>query len=508
MPSTGISHRPKTLRQAKNDHRKSGATKRLSESELSALERRVELQERADRIRDREARRKANLKKKEERIQKEREERQSKGIPEPAKKGFHIGPSQLSLGKFMGAGQKMKRDEETSGMADIKGEEGVDMVSKGYQISSIPRTPWRNPLKIIPPYSSALNLLPDGAAKKACPKSSNLNSLATSLRSSPTTTSRPMGPPAKPKLISNSITQRATQEKKLANAPQSKPSDFVIECWDDVFASSTQIARELSPPTVATRPMPPPSLPPSHILSERPTLTNDETNDLLDQLSTQDLDFSGVLTQIAPPAAKEETHDLLAQISTQDLDFSGDLTQLPSTIARDSPASENNDVTILKDSSDFDEDLTEEDMEDIALEFERESTGESTAKSRTTTPNPAAPVARSTPKVEECPQKNQLNHEAKPSPDKISADTKPNHDEYEYDDLIFQDLNCDDNFNEPQYQDIKIEVNEDVDVDFDLSTQDLRELDSNFYECDVISTQDWDILEEEFYGCEMGYSQI
>lgn len=98
----------------------------------------------------------------------------------------------------------------------------------------------------------------------------------------------------------------------------------------------------------------------------------DDTAGLLDLISTQDLDLSGILPQAPSHTVHDDTDDLLAHISSQDLDFSGELTQAapqaPSTV-----------------SSDFAEDLTEEDLEDVALEFEREST---MAKSRTTTPHP------------------------------------------------------------------------------------------------------------------------
>jgi len=197
-----------------------------------------------------------------------------------------------------------------------------------------------------------------------------------------------------------------TQQKPSITAAQHQSSGTVDECWGDLFVSGTQIERELSPPLIkvtldappaacfllhpSTSPskvlknevidsdpgtipkLPPPPRPPSQFRKALPVTPEDDTAGLLDLISTQDLDFSGVLTQAAPHIVQDDTDDLLAQISTQDLKFSGELTQ----IAPQAPS-------IV--SSDFDEDLTEEDLEDVALEFERDFT---LVNSRTTIPHP------------------------------------------------------------------------------------------------------------------------
>ena len=63
--TTILIYRSRTLRQAKRAHRKSGGAGRLSESEKVAIERRAVLQERLDNFKEEEARRKANIKKRE-----------------------------------------------------------------------------------------------------------------------------------------------------------------------------------------------------------------------------------------------------------------------------------------------------------------------------------------------------------------------------------------------------------------------------------------------------------
>lgn len=111
------SNRPQTLKQAKKAYRKAGATPRMSEAELRRLARAVELQERADRIKEREIKKKANRKKKAEKMEKEREARRKVGLPEIRE--AYVGPSQLKLA-FPGARGKAKEDDASS---DASGEE-------------------------------------------------------------------------------------------------------------------------------------------------------------------------------------------------------------------------------------------------------------------------------------------------------------------------------------------------------------------------------------------------
>lgn len=107
MPQPETLHRPQTLKQAKKAYKKAGALPRFSDAEIRRLNRAAELQERADRMKEKDRKRKANLKKREERLAKEREERKKAHLP--AVKEAHIAASQLQLAFPCGA---IKRKEE------------------------------------------------------------------------------------------------------------------------------------------------------------------------------------------------------------------------------------------------------------------------------------------------------------------------------------------------------------------------------------------------------------
>ena len=409
MSHAPISHRPQTLKQARKAYRKSGATVRLSASELAVIERRAVLQERADRIREREARRKANIKKREERNEREREARQRMGIASPPKEGgIHNGPSQLSLGRFMDVGQKRKLDAGNAENVDLRIEQ---LPENGLKVSSLPRTPWRNPLRIVsansntpitlskitlktktvdteeakqpkPTSPQAVNIRPPKASSQQRPPAISNNASKVTGRDdgTPKDDANCMGPPPPRKSLDAQKTNSIPQQKPPVIAPHIKPPDPLEDCWDGFFASSTQIARELSPPTTFSLPSVPPPPPPPAQLPQRqipsPPLFKDDTARFLDQLSTQDLDFSGDLTQAAHTLTATEHIDILDQISTQDLDFTGDLTQAPAPpppASLDPKPGPDLDSNQTKESSDFDDDLTEEDLEDAALEFERET---------------------------------------------------------------------------------------------------------------------------------------
>ncbi len=426
------------------------------------------LQERADRIKERELRRKANIKRKEERNQREREARQRMGIPSPVKDGnkMRVGPSQLHLGDILGMG-KRKRDEETvekenAPFEDVENENLVGASSKGCHVS--PR-PWRNPLQIISAHSRCLSRPLSGTAKLGgsranekspqaqaegtkVPQPSRFPSQATS--TSPTieqhtlretkvdgieanegigsigrknlpmgpppscTPAQPkspistveeqplaenkegekpeeeeaecteyqtvsMGPPPLPKLFATRCTNTTAQQKSLLFTPQHRPPDIVEDSWDDFFVSNTQIGRELSPPPVKKIPMLPPVAEPGlsgEAFSPPPLQRKGSTADILDLICTQDLDFSGGFTQAMPVIMEESsnTASLLAHISTQDLDFSGDSTQVTPNAATSSfESSSVNSSTELDteavpspattESFDFDEDVTEGDLQ-------------------------------------------------------------------------------------------------------------------------------------------------
>ena len=411
----GPPHRPQTLRQAKKAYRKSGATVRLSDSELALIERRAVLQERADRIREREARRKANLKKKEEKNEKEREMRQRMNLQSPTKGGFYVGPSQLHLGDFMVMGGKRKREEAPS--IDRKATNADLMNSESKSIlASTGSPPLRNPLQ-----ETSANTM----TKVKTPKNiEGLEHLEHEIKESqqittkpvPTAYSRnsvpvsctkptalpiplaeleaskirgkarkamepdemsPMGPPPLPNPSKFKSTPPSTHQTRALSAPQGNPPSHTIDPWDDFFVSNTQIVREISLPTFSPAPKP---ARPTNPSSSPPPLSQDSTTSLPSHLSTQDLDTSDILTRPlipSPPAAATNItttspnaafsntttiSSLLLQISTQDLDFSSSYSSSPS---KSQPQ--------RKGSSEFNEDVTEEDLEDLVLEYEMQS---------------------------------------------------------------------------------------------------------------------------------------
>ena len=98
MAASPVGRRPQTLKQAKKAYQKNGGVKKLSERELRQIKRAAELQERATRIKDREARRKLNLQKKEEKFEKERRARAEAGLKEePIGRLGKVGASQCRL---------------------------------------------------------------------------------------------------------------------------------------------------------------------------------------------------------------------------------------------------------------------------------------------------------------------------------------------------------------------------------------------------------------------------
>ena len=154
MASTINPNRPQTLKQAKKAYRKAGPGPRFSDVELRRLARAAELQERADRIKDREKKKKANRKKREEKMEKEREARRKAGLPEIRE--AHVGPSQLKLA-FPGAdGGKDKKDDESS---DTSGEELVRTNQQGVPQSM--ETPCRTSRTPLQPKSPNLIVKPN-----------------------------------------------------------------------------------------------------------------------------------------------------------------------------------------------------------------------------------------------------------------------------------------------------------------------------------------------------------
>lgn len=189
MPQSKTLHRPQTLKQAKKAFKKAGALPRFSDAEIRRLNRAAELQERADREKDKERKRKANLKKREESLAKEREARKKAHLPD-VKQG-HVAPSQLQLA-FPAAAINRMEERTHAALGD----------------NSI--QPKQNNLK--PTGDAVVSIL-------KCPL--------------------------------QQVTPVATNNSKSAPfATSENPWDTCVENWDEFLVSNTQLERELSAPRV------------------------------------------------------------------------------------------------------------------------------------------------------------------------------------------------------------------------------------------------------------------
>lgn len=184
MPQSETLHRPQTLKQAKKAFKKAGALPRFSDAEIRRLNRAAELQERADREKDKERKRKANLKKREERLAKEKEARKKAHLPY-VKQG-HVAPSQLQLA-FPGAAINRMEERTRAALGD----------------SSI--QPRQNNLN--PTSDAVVSIL-------KCPL--------------------------------QQVTPVATRNSK--SAPFATSENTCVENWDEFLVSNTQLEQELSAP--------------------------------------------------------------------------------------------------------------------------------------------------------------------------------------------------------------------------------------------------------------------
>ena len=102
-------HAPTTLKQAKKAYRKASAIPRLSEAELARIQRLEEREEKHERMRERERKRLLNKKKRDEKIAKEKELRKKMGLPEPG--APCVGPSQARISQFVNGAKMVRFDE-------------------------------------------------------------------------------------------------------------------------------------------------------------------------------------------------------------------------------------------------------------------------------------------------------------------------------------------------------------------------------------------------------------
>ena len=194
MPQSETLHRPQTLKQAKKAFKKAGALPRFSDAEIRRLNRAAELQERADRAKEKERKRKANLKKREERLAKEREARKKANLPDV--KEARIAASQLLLA-FPGGAIKRKEERNRAALGD-------DSIQ-----------PRQNNLK--PTEDADVSML-------KCPLQQITPIVAMSSKSAPFAISE-------------------------------NPWNTCVEDWDEFLVSNTQLERELSAPRAKAPPM-------------------------------------------------------------------------------------------------------------------------------------------------------------------------------------------------------------------------------------------------------------
>lgn len=259
QPRSTVSYRPQTSRQAKRAYQKAGATPRISAAEQRRIDRAVELEDRAARIRLHNVRARENKRKKAEKDEKDREIRKRMGIQEPSK--FKIGPSQLSLGAFVAVGPKHKKPEP------------VEDEMAG---CSSPYTPTENTKTMLP----STTLMP--------PPPPRLSSKTQVSKPIPTSCSAPSKPVA---------TAAATE------------SD-----WDMFLDSNTQVEREISCHP-ADPPMP--AVDKRHTSATTIQYSVTPPADLLAGISTQDLQYCS--SPLTSKSDSEKDAEFFGGIEDEDL---------------------------------------------------------------------------------------------------------------------------------------------------------------------------------------------
>ncbi|KAI4183830.1 MAG: hypothetical protein L6R41_005168 [Letrouitia leprolyta] len=286
MPPQTVSLKPQTSRQAKRAYQKAGGAPRLSAIEQRRLERSAELEERAARIRAHNTRARERKRKKAEKLEKERETRKRMGIPEPIK--TKVTPSQLSLGAFVETKPTAKMEAIQSPRIHVKEEKATRPLCTTHCMS-------KTESKEQPKFERQLlqRCKPELPLQKSIPlqfpppirKVNKANSSAL------------MPPPRSRAPLRNTSANRmpipgSTGQKK-------DDLDTIIgNDWDSLFASNTQVEREISgceedppaqyslpriTPAISVNTPPPPTIP----------------SELLAGISTQDLQYSSSPTSPA-----------------------------------------------------------------------------------------------------------------------------------------------------------------------------------------------------------------
>ncbi|KAL8768080.1 MAG: hypothetical protein Q9209_005623 [Squamulea sp. 1 TL-2023] len=315
QPLRAVSYRPQTSRQAKRAYQKAGATPRISAVEQRRIDRAVELQERAARIRLHNVRARENKRKKAEKDEKERETRKRMGLPEPTK--FKIGSSQLSLGAFVGTGAKQKKMgsvefEEASCSSPYTPKEDTkakEMIMECLDQATIPEIPECLKMETTEVSYKALDLCCT-SQNKASPQRL-LCSQKTETKSNVTSASL-MPPPPRRVASATSAVRGASNL-----CPQPYNDTVTIGAgtdWDMFLDSNTQVEREISfnhtkPSMQATYQQS--TADTSIKLSVTPT-------DILADISTQDLQYHSSPPQI-PDVNVDKDAEFLGGIQDKDL---------------------------------------------------------------------------------------------------------------------------------------------------------------------------------------------
>ncbi|KAI4218030.1 MAG: hypothetical protein L6R36_009158 [Xanthoria steineri] len=317
QPRSVVSSRPQTSRQAKRAYQKAGATPRISAAEQRRIDRAVELEDRAARIRLHNVRARENKRKKAERDEKDRETRKRMGIPEPSK--FKIGPSQLSLGSFVGVAPKHRKpepikDEVPECSFPYTPVETTKAEDTNMDCPDVPRTLENPDCVNLETTGVPSDPLEDGRTSqhKVDPSKSPSEEIK-STTMVPSTTLMP--PPPRPSRassrinVSNSVPTTCTQPSKPMATSAATESD-----WDIFLDSNTQVEREISCHP-ANPPMPPADKRPTPDTAIQQSVTSQA--DLLAGISTQDLQYCS-----SPSTSKfgsDKNAEFLGGIEDEDL---------------------------------------------------------------------------------------------------------------------------------------------------------------------------------------------
>ena len=240
-------------------------------------------------MRERENKRKANLRKKAERDQREREARARMGIPEPVK-GFYVGPSQIRLSGFLGK----RTREETEGEEETGDKENTE-AARGQGTEQDPRKEDKGEQRLeVFNQEEELETLNRKAPECDTAKSPQIiPSAVPSLQL--------MAPPKSRAPLRPRSANPIIRPKPLFFADLPKSSVAIEDDWDSFLASNTQIEREIASPKrapIVSMACSPPARP-----CIRPI--KDE-KDILDMISTQDLDYTEEEAPVGVCVPKEE----------------------------------------------------------------------------------------------------------------------------------------------------------------------------------------------------------